>query len=56
MQGYVLRGVPDCLKRDAWWLSAKEEPLREGRETAKGGSAKGASGLRSGVRLPERRK
>jgi hypothetical protein len=53
MQDYVLRGVPDCLRRDAWWLSERTEVPREGRDGAEGGSAQEESGLSSGPRLPE---
>lgn len=53
MPDYVLRGVPDCLKRDAWWLSAEDGCRREEGETAKRGSAAPDSGLSSGTTLPE---
>jgi hypothetical protein len=53
MQDYVLRGVPDCLRRDAWWLPERKNASREGREGAEGGSAQEESGLSSGPKLPE---
>ncbi len=53
MQDYVLRGVPDCLRRDAWWLSDGKKPPRDDREDAEGGSTDEQSGLSSGPSKPE---
>lgn len=55
MREYVLRGVPDCLRRDGWWLMDETSPAEPALRDDTRGLPRRASGASTGREPPETR-